>query len=123
MVSRSTAPAHCASGRDSIGRHCSCCPISSSAWAGWSTYSLLLIGCLRLEDPHLLVEAVGDRLVGVQGGVVSLDLHALELGHRLLLIGGRLVAGLDRHLLDAVVVFELDAGDVGVDVQVELLDR
>src|SRR6185437_15347185 len=103
MFSRNTAPAHCASGRDSIGRHCSCCPIISSAWAGSSTDSLLLVGGLCLESPHLLVEAVGDRLVGVQGGVVLLDLHPLELRDRFLLVRGRLLAGLHRHLLDAVV--------------------
>src|SRR6185437_12698477 len=102
MFSRSTAPAHCASGRDSIGRHCSCCPISSSAWAGSSTYSLLFIGGRGFEDPHLLVEAVRDRLVGVQGGIVLLDLHPLQLIDRLLLIRAGLFAGLHGYLLHAV---------------------
>src|SRR6185503_14530291 len=107
MFSRSTAPAHCASGRDSMGRHCRCCPISSSAWAGvsWpmgpagtgvcSVLFLVGIGAavgivLCLEDPDLLVETVGDRLQLVDGRVVFLNLHLLRAIHVGFLLRGRL---------------------------------
>jgi hypothetical protein len=41
MFSRSTAPAACVSGNDSIGRHTRCCSMRDSAWAGVSSDILL----------------------------------------------------------------------------------
>src|ERR1700730_12052665 len=126
MFSRSTAPAHCARGRDSMGSHWRCCPISSSAWAGVSTGQALLLFLaavaaagvrvvLGLIEANLLVEAVGYGLQLVDGGVVLLHFHFLHVG---LLLRRELVAGVgDRSL-----VLELDAGDVGVDVLVVLSD-
>src|ERR1700731_1506438 len=113
MFSRSTAPAHCARGRDSMGRHWRCCPISSSAWAGVSTErrsALLFLAAvaaagvrvvLGLVEANLLVEAVGDSLQLVDGGVVLLHFHFLHVG---LLLRRELVTGVgDRGL-----VLELD---------------
>src|SRR2546429_5105281 len=114
MFSRSTAPAHCARGRDSIGRHCRRCPISSSASTGLSTARSALLVVLRLEDADLLVEAIGDALQLIDGGIVLLHLDALHVS---LLRGRQLVAG----LRDRIVVLELDAGDVGLDFLVVFL--
>src|ERR1700735_4172994 len=123
MFSRSTAPAHCASGKDSIGRHCRCCPISSSACAGVNTNSsalalLFLAGVaaavrvvLGLVDADLLVEAIGNTLELVDRGIVLLHLDLLHVG---LLLRSQLVAG-GRY---RGLVLELDAGHVGVDVLV-----
>src|SRR5260370_1284929 len=83
MFSRRTAPAHCARGRDSIGKHCRCCPMSSSAWAGVSTAGSLLfrllILTLVLEDLDLLVEAGNDLLFLIDGRVVLLVHDVLDL--------------------------------------------
>src|SRR5665213_1562061 len=93
MFSRSTAPAHCASGRDSIGRQVRCCPINSSAWAGLntveSTFRLVGLGLVYLD---LHVEAVGHALQLIDGGVVLLDFDALHVVHVLLLFRRRLLA-------------------------------
>src|SRR5467141_2205024 len=107
MFSRRTAPAHCARGRDSIGRHWRCCPISSSAWAGVSTVRslllLVLIGVLALilENLDLLVEAGNDLLFLVDGRVVllvhdALDLLLLRFLLRFLLLGHFGVLGVRR---------------------------
>src|ERR1700722_3329233 len=109
MFSRSTAPAHCASGRDSMGRHCRCCPISASAWAGVNTAAqldsvLFLVAAgagvrvvLLLVDAHLLVEALGDTLELVHGRVVLLH---FDLVHLRLLFRSDLVARIaDRGLV------------------------
>src|SRR5580693_430940 len=121
MFSRSTAPAHCASGRDSMGRHCRCCPISSSACAGVNTWSdaleslLFLAGvaavrvALGLVDADLLVEAIGNTLELIDRGVVLLH---LDLLHVSLLLRSELVAGGGHRSL----VLELDARHVGIDV-------
>src|SRR5882757_5866395 len=123
MFSRNTAPAHCASGNDSIGRQVRCCPINSSAWAGLNTGAspLGLLGCLGLVHLHLLVEAVGDALQLVDGGVVLLNLDALHVVHGLLLLRGGLFAGFGQ-LAHGIVPLELNAGDVGVDGFVIFLD-
>src|SRR5882762_5851583 len=115
MFSRSTAPAHCASGNDSIGRHVRCCPINSSACAGLntviSTLRLVVLGFVYLD---LLVETVSDALQLIDGGVVLLHFHALHVVHGLLLIRRWLFPGL-RYLAHGVVALELNAGDIGVD--------
>src|SRR6266850_4245148 len=119
MFSRSTAPAHCARGRDSIGRHCRRCPISSSASTGLSTdpSALGLVLVLGLEQPHLLVEASGHALELIDGGIVLLHLDALHVIEGLFLFRARLVADLTRR----AIVLELDAGDVGLDCLVVFL--
>src|SRR5688500_2167367 len=92
MFSRRTAPAHWVSGRDSMGRHARRSPMSLSASAGVSMGSagaraqrrgrdegLLLFLGLGVEGAQLLVEAGGQRLVGLDGGVVLLVDHRLHL--------------------------------------------
>src|SRR6266496_2099352 len=98
MFSRNTAPAHCASGNDSIGRQVRCCPINSSASAGLNTVVLPLglLGGLRLVNLHLLIEAVSDALQLIDGGVVLLYLDALHVLHGLLLLRRRFFAGFRR---------------------------
>src|SRR2546429_7870653 len=96
MFSRSTAPAHCARGRDSIGRHCRRCAISSSASTGLSTVpsTLRVVLVLGHEHPHLFVESVGDALELIDSGVVLLHLDALHVGEGLFLVRARVVAWL-----------------------------
>src|SRR6185312_9416266 len=92
MFSRSTAPAACVSGSDSIGRHTRCCSMRVSAWAGVSmrvashaprgaeaSGGLLLRGGLRLVSAQLLVETIGHVGDLVDGGVVLLVLHFFHL--------------------------------------------
>ena len=57
---------------------------------GRCEHSALLVGRALLVDLHLLVEAVGDALQLVDGGVVLLRLHLLHLG---------LLRGLERIAL------------------------
>src|SRR5258708_37695324 len=98
MFSRNTAPAHCASGNDSIGRQLRCCPINSSAWVGLNTAAspLGLLGGLGFVDLDLHVEAVGNALQLIDGGVVLLDLDSLQVVHGFLLLSSRLFAGFRR---------------------------
>src|SRR3954452_14907745 len=106
MFSRNTAPAQWSSGKDSIGRHVRCCPISSSACEGLntvgSTLRLVVLGLVYLD---LLVEPVGNALQLIDGGVVLLDLDSLDVLHRLLLFRRGLLAGL-RQLARRVVAFQ-----------------
>src|ERR1700748_439218 len=128
MFSRSTAPAHCVSGNDSIGRHCTRCPISWSASAGASTSALLLVPGVRgflLENADLLVEAIRHLLQGVDGGVVLLNFDGV---HRLLAVFGRLLlvvlrSGGRSELTHGIVVLELQAVQVSVHAVVVRLDR
>src|SRR5690242_15762372 len=124
MFSRSTAPAHCASGKDSIGRQVRCCAIRSSACAGVSTGASTfgLVGVLGFVHLHLLVEAIGHALQLIDGGVVLLDLNARHVVHGLLLLGSGGFAGLG-DLTDRVIALELNAGDIGIDGFVIFLDR
>src|SRR6185437_4011578 len=120
MFSRSTAPAHCARGSDSMGRQVRCCPISSSAWAGLNTDSpLRIVLVFGLVGPDLLVEAVRHALQLIDRGVVLLDLNTIQILEGLLLLGrARLVADLAR----GSVMLALDAGQIGVDRLVVALD-
>src|SRR5690606_35996824 len=116
MFSRSTAPAHCARGRDSIGRQARRSLISASASDGVSMPPALLLLVGLVEYPDLLVEAIRDGVEPVDVGVVLLRLALLELGFLL----GRERRGVRRELR---VVLELDAREVGLHVLVVLLHQ
>src|SRR3569832_1161489 len=96
MFSRSTAPAHCASDNNSIGKHVKCWPINSSACEGLNTVgsALRFVGVLGLIDLHLLIEPVSNTLQLADGGVVLLDFDALDVVHRLHLLRRRFLDGL-----------------------------
>src|SRR5689334_14822143 len=91
MFSRSTAPAVCVSGNDSMGRHVRCCSMSVSAWAGVnmprapSGSGLFLLRCrrrrrvLRLPGAQLDVEAIGGVGDFLDRGVLLLALRLLHL--------------------------------------------
>lgn len=84
MFSRSTAPVHCASGKDSIGRLRRFWPISCSASAGVSNnetprarialLALVRSRALGLEDADLLVQAIRNLLIFINGRIIFLCL-------------------------------------------------
>src|SRR5580658_7887884 len=109
MFSRSTAPEHCTSGSDSIGRQRRFSLISRSACAGTRSPDACESGCagagvftaelcliaVRGQSAlvrsvigfDLIVEATGDRLRGIHGGIVLLRQDVVELGlTRILLV-------------------------------------
>src|SRR5579864_2289799 len=121
MFSRSTAPAHCASGNDSMGRHTRCCPISSSACAGLNTRSAFTLVGPGLVDLDLRIEALRNALQLIDGGIVLLYFDTLDRVHGLLLLRRRLLPG-RGDLADCILALELDARDVRVDRLVVFLD-
>ena len=93
MFSRSTAPAACVSGNDSIGRHTRCCSMRVSACAGVSTIrfsprvalgrgdqEVFFSGVLGLPGAQLLVETISHVGHFLDRGVVFLVLFARHLG-------------------------------------------
>src|SRR5688572_3095724 len=111
MFSRSTAPAVCVSGKDSMGRHVRCCSMSVSAWAGVnmprapSGSGLLLLRrrrVLGLPRTKLDVEALGHVGDFLERGVLLSGLRLFQLGQLILV----------SYADHGSVVFRLEAAEV-----------